>query len=549
MRSHVRALALLAMLLACKRRAPAELAVATASSAEAPSASAGAPSAASPSAGAEPDVAAASSAAAVAIVEAGVAKELAPIVRPDAGSADPFGLARTSPRAGCAAFAGSGVSERDVRTSFVDGDDLLAIVNRAPTGQLAPDWAPSDLVDLRTSKPASAAECANVQCLRREAASALGELLEQMKIEGFPGKVESAFRSYGAQCGTFATWARKSSFCKAAEQSALPGHSQHQLGTTVDLFTEAWAKDERGAFRDGFGCTEAGRWLREHAGAFGFVMPYPIHPDDRHPRQSCVTRWDIPVDVDPRTGYRYEHWHFRYVGKDAAARFEAARAASGVGTPSEITLEQWLRAERGIAGPDAELPVCDGCNCGACSTLADPGAHACDRRGGALHLDEHGRPIAAREPPSIEAVRPGKPRKWKGRVVEVTLEVPAGTITQPPIVAVDGAGYAGGATFERLSPYPETAPRAFPPLAGAWVVAVEPVPNETGAAWPYRAAIAQPVHGRIYNRANVALPARVGSSVLRVPIPGEVKKAKVAVLQGGIVRGEARVVDLDGAAR
>lgn len=465
----------------------------------------------------------------------------------DAGamSVDPFGIARSSTRAGCAALGGKHVSEKDLKTSYVDGDDLLAIVNRSPTGQLPPDYAPRDLVDIRTGKPLAPPECEKFHCLRREAASALDELLAQMKKQGFPGKVESAFRSYGAQCGTFGNWSRKSSFCEATEQSALPGHSQHQLGTTVDLFTEEWAKHERGVFREGFGCTPAGKFLQEHATDFGFVMPYPIHPDDRHPRQKCVVRWDIPININPRTGYRFEHWHIRFVGKDAAARFKAALAASGPGKPSEITVEQWLRSEKGIIGADAELPVCDGCNCGACSTMAAIGENACDRTGGALHLDEHGKPSMIETAPSLESVARGKPRKWHGRVIDVKLDVPVGTITQPPIVGIDAAGYATGTTFEKLSPYPDTEARGYPPLAGAWVVAVEPIPNDTGVAWPWRGAISAAVHGQTYNRANVLLPTRGGQTALKVPIPSSVHKAKVVLLQGGVPRGREWMVDLD----
>lgn len=465
-----------------------------------------------------------------------------------AASPDPFGVAKTSKRAACGAL-GTHVAAHDLETSFVDGDDLLAIVNRAPTGQLAPDYAPSDLVDIRNGKPLSASECEKFQCLRREAAAALDELLAAMKAAGFPGKVESAFRSYGAQCGTFGNWSRKSSFCEATEQSALPGHSQHQLGTTVDLFTEEWAKDERGVFREGFGCTPAGRYIREHASDFGFVMPYPIHPDDRHPRQRCVARWDIPVNINPRTGYRFEHWHIRYVGKPAAERFKAALAASGIDKPTELTVEQWLRREKGVVsaagGPDAELPTCDGCNCGACSTLAAITESACDKRGGALHLDAHGRAIIPDSAPSITSATRSKGRKWHGKVLEVKLDVPVGTVTQTPIVGLDAAGYAPGSTYEKLAPFPDTEPRAFPALTGAWVVAAEPVPNDTGTAWPYRAGIAANVHAQIYDKANVLLPTRGGAATLKLPLPAGTKKVRVTLLQGGAPRGAERSVELE----
>lgn len=447
-----------------------------------------------------------------------------------------FGTAKTANRVGCAPIAGKHISEKDLKTSYVDGDDLLALVNRSPQGQLPPDYAPSDMVDIRNGKPATASDCEKVHCLRKDAATALDALMAEMKKQGFPGKVESAFRSYGFQCGTFNNWANKSTFCEATEQSALPGHSQHQLGTTLDLFTEEWAKDERGVFREGFGSTPAGRFIREHCIEYGFVMPYPIHPDDRHPKQSSVVRWDIPVFINPKTGYRFEHWHVRYVGKDAAARFEKAWKASGPGTPNEITVEQWLRAEKGLTGADAELPVCDGCNCGACSTLSARGENACDRKGGALHLDAEGHPVASSEPPQIADLK-----KTKKHGIDVKLEVPEGLLTQPPIAVA----YENGETFEKVTPYPETAPRAFPPIAGAWVVGVEPVPNSTGTAWPWRAAISAPLNGQIYNRANVVLPARAGNVTVRVPIPKAVAKVKVVLMESGQPKGAERVIALE----
>lgn len=474
----------------------------------------------------------------------------------DAAATDPFGLARTASRAGCGGLFEKQVSSTDVRTSFVSGDDLFALVNRSPTGQLPLDYAPTDLVDLRSGKPLTAAECEKVQCLRKDAAGALGELLAAMKTQGFPGKVESAFRSYANQCGTFLNWARKGSFCEATEQSALPGHSQHQLGTTVDLFSEEWAKDERGVFREGFGCTPAGKFLQEHAWDHGFVMPYPLHPDDRHPKQRCVARWDIPVNINPRTGYRFEHWHVRYVGKEAALEFKRAWEASGPGTPNELTVEQWLRAKKGVPFGDAELPVCDGCNCGACATLAAPGESVCDKKkgaaqGGALHLDAHGRPLPPARPPSLAAVTRGarteKKKKKDGRaaLLEVKVDVAEHTATQPPIVGPGAAGYdVDGATFAALAPYPETERRAFPPLPGAWVVAIEPVPNTTGVAWPWRAALTTPVHASIYDRANVALPARAGEITVKVPVPASTTRVKVVLLEGGTPRGAEQTLDL-----
>ena len=124
-------------------------------------------------------------------------------------------------------------------------------------------------------------------------------------------------------------------------------------------------------FRDGFGCSPGGKWLDENAWTFGFVVSYPIDPDDRRDGARCLARADRPVPINPKTGYKSEPWHVRFIGTEDASRYHDAWLAIGPGGPAEITLEQWLRGRRGLRG-DSELPVCDGCQCGACSTMAPP---------------------------------------------------------------------------------------------------------------------------------------------------------------------------------
>ena len=110
--------------------------------------------------------------------------------------------------------------------------------------------------------------------------------------------VQSAYRSYQYQVSTFAGWVARSSEAEARTVSARPGHSEHQLGTALDLrsandATPPWELDD-------FAATKAGGWLREHAWEYGFVMSYPKGAAD----ESC---------------YAYEPWHYRYVGRDVAA--------------------------------------------------------------------------------------------------------------------------------------------------------------------------------------------------------------------------------------
>jgi D-alanyl-D-alanine carboxypeptidase len=467
--------------------------------------------------------------------------------------AAPFGSATAISRYSCPVLLRGGsfhsfLAAGDTRLAFVDGDDTLALVNRSPTGALPPSYAPSDLVDLHDGRPRKAAECESAhECLRRDASSALSAMLEAMAKEKIPGRVVSSFRGFGTQCWVFANWANKArgGFCEATAQSALPGHSQHQLGTTVDLFTSEWAdrgaQTGEGVFRNGFGCTTGGTWVDENAWRFGFVLPYPIHPDDRKDGSRCEARRDRPVPINSKTGYKNEPWHLRFIGTEAAARYHRAWVASGPGTPGEITLEQWLRAERGLAG-DAELPMCDGCQCGACATLAEDDAGTpCGKE--SLRLDGAGRVAAPAEEPHLLDAR--ATREADGSVeVQVTAHAPAHTPTQPPVIGADGPAYANGSTFLAFAPYPDTPARAYAELLGAWRLAVEPLPAGT-TRWPWRASLADPKLADTWNRANVVLPAKSGDGTvrLRVAVPEGARRLRVTLLRNG-AEHETREIDV-----
>jgi D-alanyl-D-alanine carboxypeptidase len=462
----------------------------------------------------------------------------------------PFGSPTSIPHYTCPIVLRGGPFRRfmapaDTRVAFVDGDDLLALVNRSPTGALPPDYAPSDLVDLKDGKARPASRCEGRTCLRRDAAAALHSMLDGMRADGVDGDVVSAYRGFGTQCWVFSSWAHQArgGFCEATEQSALPGHSQHQLGTTVDLFTRAWATEGaisgKGVFRDGFGCSPGGQWIDENAWSFGFIVSYPIDPDDRREGSRCLARSDRSVPIDPKTGYKSEPWHVRFIGVDAAAAFHEAWLASVPGSPSEITLEQWLRRKRGLVG-DAELPVCDGCHCGACATMAedDPGTPCGEQ---ALRLDEKGKVRPSDEEPRIVDVQ----ADWSGSemAVDVVVRVGPHTATQTPVTGDDGPAYAAGTTYEALAPYADSKPHRYPDLPGAWRVAAQPDP-EAPTSWPWRSSLARSELGAVWNRANIVLPASSGDVKVRIRLvpPGGTRKLQVTLLRDGV---EHEVRELD----
>jgi D-alanyl-D-alanine carboxypeptidase len=88
-----------------------------------------------------------------------------------------------------------------------------------------------------------------------------------------------------------------SGYQQALLTSARPGHSEHQLGTTLDLTSKGGAAPWNYA---DWGTTAAGSWMAKNAWKYGFVMSYP----KAETSASC---------------YAYEPWHFRYVGKGMAA--------------------------------------------------------------------------------------------------------------------------------------------------------------------------------------------------------------------------------------
>ena len=124
----------------------------------------------------------------------------------------------------------------------------------------------------------------------------LAALASAARRAGKPLAVRSAYRSYEYQRSLFDTYVRTRGYTTAIKFSARPGHSEHQLGTTLDFTTAPGAP-----LSSSFGESPAGKWLARHGWKYGFVMSYP----KGQRRVSC---------------YGYEPWHWRYVGRDLARR-------------------------------------------------------------------------------------------------------------------------------------------------------------------------------------------------------------------------------------
>ena len=136
--------------------------------------------------------------------------------------------------------------------------------------------------------------------------------------------VQSAYRSYATQKSTFAYWSRVSGYSAALKSSARAGHSEHQLGTTIDFRSYGgWAP----WYYTDWGKTKAGAWLKANAWKYGFIMSYP-------------------KGKSTLTCYAYEPWHYRYLGRSMAAKVRA----------SGLTLREYLWRQQ-TAPPPAPTPA------------------------------------------------------------------------------------------------------------------------------------------------------------------------------------------------
>jgi len=187
---------------------------------------------------------------------------------------------------------------------YASCSDLLSPVHKARS--LAPDCTPPDLVVL-PDRVVVLFEDPQLW-MRVDAAAELVELIDAAAAQGYTVRARSAFRSYTHQASLFQYWVAVLGIAEAERTSARAGYSEHQLGTAVDV-----CGPTNGYQLDGFGATPEGWWVGENAWRYGFNISYP-------------------AGTEQITGYAYEPWHLRYIGRQTAAQVRA----------SGLTLHQYL---------------------------------------------------------------------------------------------------------------------------------------------------------------------------------------------------------------
>ena len=165
-----------------------------------------------------------------------------------------------------------------------DTEGYLFLIDR--THIVANDYEPEGLITLvkNDSYPVNKS---GMQ-LRASVEAELRVMADAAKAEGLTLLVSSAYRTYDYQKMLYERNVKQMGKEAADRESAPPGTSQHHLGTAIDF----------GSIEDSYAETKPGKWLAAHAAEYGFSLSFP-------------------EGYEPVTGYRWECWHYRYIGKPA----------------------------------------------------------------------------------------------------------------------------------------------------------------------------------------------------------------------------------------
>ncbi len=179
--------------------------------------------------------------------------------------------------------------------------NALMLVNKE--NNIKKDYEPQDLVKINVRTTPNITE--EETYMAKTAADALKKMFAEAEDEGVHLYALSGYRSYNTQKGIYDRNIEEKGFDYTSKYVAQPGQSEHQTGLAMDITNETYSLDSNE--------TAEGAWLEKNSYKFGFILRY----DD---------------GKEGITGYNYEPWHFRYVGKKEAKKiFE-----------SGITLEEYL---------------------------------------------------------------------------------------------------------------------------------------------------------------------------------------------------------------
>ena len=149
-------------------------------------------------------------------------------------------------------------------------------------------YAPEDVVSM------SSTYAYPNNSIRSEVYEAFKEMSSKAKEEKISLIANSSYRDYNSQKEIYDEYADKNGKEYADKYAARPDFSEHQSGLALDIFTPGYGMKN-------FDNSDAFKWLTANSYKYGFILKYP----------------DGKENI---TGYAYESWHYRYLGKDLARK-------------------------------------------------------------------------------------------------------------------------------------------------------------------------------------------------------------------------------------
>lgn len=177
--------------------------------------------------------------------------------------------------------------DNDYYTNVIDvlnQDDILVLVNKYH--KLASNYVPSDLETISSKYQWNG----RTNQLRKDAKIAFEEMCETATKDNIYIYAGSGYRSYSTQLSLYNNYVKRDGFKNAETYSARAGYSEHQTGLAMDITNKIdYISEDDKEYT----------WLIDNSYKYGFILRYPKGKENI-------------------TGYTYEEWHFRYVGKDVA---------------------------------------------------------------------------------------------------------------------------------------------------------------------------------------------------------------------------------------
>lgn len=159
------------------------------------------------------------------------------------------------------------------------------------------------LIPLDFAPVLGTANCSGGVSIAASAAADLNALCDVAAAAGVPLGASSSYRSYSTQVSTYNYWVSRDGQAAADTYSARPGYSEHQTGLSLDFRVPG------GATLDAFTGTAQQQWLAANGWRYGFIQRY--------------------TDANSgETGYMGESWHYRYIGRSAAADYTTRGVSS-----------------------------------------------------------------------------------------------------------------------------------------------------------------------------------------------------------------------------